>query len=255
MTPPCDLRGKGVLVTRPAGQASGLCRLIEQAGGRAIPFPAIAILPAAGPEPVRRLLAEPWDLLIFISRNAVEYALPLFPRGQLPAGPRLAAVGRATAEALTDAGRAPDLVPAGRFDSDSLLALPGLTEVAGRRVLIVRGAGGRALLGDTLSARGARLAYAEVYRRTLPAVDPANLVARWRREVALVTATSDEILRNLWDLLGAHGREFLLATPVVVVSERTAQTARALGLTSVVVADNAADEAVLAALCRLARAS
>lgn len=252
MTLPCALRGKGVLVTRPVGQAGGLCRLIEQAGGRAIPFPTIAILPAVDPEPTRRLLAEPWDLLIFISRNAVEHALPLFPGGQLPPGPRLAALGRATAEALTDAGRAPDLVPAGRYDSDSLLALPDIAKVAGQRVLIVRGEGGRALLGDTLIERAAQLAYAEVYRRTRPEVDPAELLARWRRDVAFVTATSDEILLNLWELLGARGHELLLATPLVVVSERTAQTAGALGVARVVLADHAADEAMLAALCRLA---
>jgi uroporphyrinogen-III synthase len=32
MTDPCDLSGIGVLVTRPAGQAETLCRLIEMAG-------------------------------------------------------------------------------------------------------------------------------------------------------------------------------------------------------------------------------
>jgi uroporphyrinogen-III synthase len=61
----------GVLVTRPAAQAEGLCRLIEAAGGRAIPFPAIAIQPVNDQGTARRLLAEPWDLMVFISRNAV----------------------------------------------------------------------------------------------------------------------------------------------------------------------------------------
>ena len=39
MPEPCDLAGRGVLVTRPKEQAAALCRLIEMAGGRPIPFP------------------------------------------------------------------------------------------------------------------------------------------------------------------------------------------------------------------------
>lgn len=253
MTSPCDLGGRGVLVTRPARQGEGLCRLIEAAGGRAIPFPTIEILPAANPDPARALLAKGWDLLIFVSVNAVEQALPLCPGGRLPGSGRLAAVGAATAAALAAAGRAPDLVPDGRFDSESLLVDPTLADMAGRRVLIVRGESGRPLLGDTLAARGARVAYAEVYRRVVPPqADADALLARWTRDVQLVTATSGEVLDNLLSLVGTAGRGRLLATALVVVSERTASAARAAGFTRVEVAERAADEALLAALCRAA---
>jgi uroporphyrinogen-III synthase len=252
LTAPCDLGGRGVLVTRPAAQAEGLCRLIEAAGGRAIPFPTIAIVPVADPEPAHARLAEDWDLLIFVSRNAVEQALPLCPNGRLPALGRLAAVGAATARALSEAGRAPDLVPAGRYDSESLLAQPALADVAGWRVLIVRGEGGRTLLADTLSARGAEVAYAEVYRRALPEADAAALVASWSQAVQLVIATSGEVLDNLLALVGEAGRPALVATPLVVVSERTAAAAREQGFRRVELAERADDEAVVAALCRAA---
>jgi uroporphyrinogen-III synthase len=176
--------------------------------------------------------------------------LPLLPEGHLPMVPRLAAVGRATAQALTATGRAPDLVPAGRFDSESLLALPQLADLRGQRVLIVRGTGGRALLGDTLVARGAKLAYAEVYRRALPETDPAPLLARWRQDVQLATATSGEVLNNLLTLVGERGRRLLLATPLVVISTRTARSARGQGFVRVELAERATDDAVVAALCR-----
>jgi uroporphyrinogen-III synthase len=188
--------------------------------------------------------------MIFVSRNAVEQSLPLLPEGRLPAEPGLAAVGAATARALEDAGRAPDLVPAGRFDTESLLALPELHELRGRRVLIVRGMGGRALLRDTLAERGADVAYAEVYRRAMPDTDPLPLVARWQRDIQLVTATSGEILDNLLTLLGETGRGLLLATPLVVVSERTARAAGRLGFKRVELAERAADDAIVSALCR-----
>lgn len=250
MPDPGDLFGIGVLVTRPAGQAEPLCRLIEAAGGRAIALPAASILPASDPEPARALLAAPWDLIVFVSRNAVEQSLPLLPGGRLPEGPMIAAVGQATARALAAAGREPDLVPGGRFDSEALLAMDALEDVLGQRILIVRGEGGRATLGETLAKRGAQVAYAEVYRRVLPEIDPTPLVANWHRDIQAATATSDDILNNLLELVTAKGRDALLATPLVVVSERTATLARSLGFARVEVAERAGDREVLAALCR-----
>ena len=66
------LSGLGVLVTRPKDQAEPLCRLIEAAGGRALKLPGLVIAPATDSAAARRLLAADSDLLIFISRNAVD---------------------------------------------------------------------------------------------------------------------------------------------------------------------------------------
>jgi uroporphyrinogen-III synthase len=250
---PCDLSGLGVLVSRPADQADGLCRLIESAGGRAIRLPAVQILPASDPEPARALLAAPCDLMVFVSRNAVVQALPLLPGGRLPADCTLAAIGEATARALTAAGREPDLTPTGRFDSEALLAVDALQDVLGSRVVIVRGEGGRATLGESLTSRGARVVYAEVYRRVLPDSDAGPLLANWRDQVQLATATSDDLLHNLLRLVTSGGQAALLATPLVVVSQRTAALARSLGFARVEVAERAGDQEILAALCRAAR--
>lgn len=249
MLTPCALEGLGVLVTRPANQAEGLCRLIESAGGRPLRFPALEILGPAHPEQAKALLARPCDWLLFVSANAVEFALQLF-RG-LPTGARVGAVGQATASALAAAGHPVDLVPEGSFDSEALLASEAMNRVAGQRILIVRGEGGRALLGDTLAERGATVAYAEVYRRTCPDIDPAPLLARWDRDVQSVVATSGEILDNLLAMLGDAGRERLLRTPLVVVSPRVAEQAAQLGFSRIAVAARAQDEAIVAALCRL----
>jgi uroporphyrinogen-III synthase len=246
------LAGLGCLVTRPADQADGLCALIESAGGRAIRFPTLAIAPAADPGPARALLGEPWDLLVFVSRNAVEQALALGGDGRWPGAVRLAAIGAATAAALAQCGRAPDLVPPERFDSESLLALPGLLDLTGRRVLIVRGEGGRALLAEVLAGRGALVQYAEVYRRVRPSPDPSGLIARWAETVQLASATSEESLVNLMEILGPAGRERLLATPLAVLSQRTALAARALGFRTVGAAERADDRALCDALCALA---
>jgi uroporphyrinogen-III synthase len=242
------LDGAGVLVTRPAHQAERLCALVEARGGRAIRFPALEIRDPRDPAAAHDLLraANAFDLLLFVSANAVERAVPHLPR---PLRPALGGVGEGTARALRAHGLEPALIPTTSADSEGLLALPELQAMRGQRVLIVRGEGGRALLGDGLRARGAEVHYAEVYRRALPAVDPAPLLAAWPRRVQVVVASSREILDNLVVLLGEAGRPLLAQTPLVVVNERTAAHARALGLRRVTVAGGPGDEALVAAAC------
>ncbi|MEA1049661.1 uroporphyrinogen-III synthase [Lamprobacter modestohalophilus] len=268
----CPLNGRGVLVTRPAAQAEHLCQLIREAGGEPIAFPTLEIRATESAERARQLLAEPWDLMLFVSRNAVEYGMKLSPAG-LHSGPDsgpdsrpgsepdaseparrplLGAVGRATAAALREHGLAPDLVPARGFDSEALLALPALTQVGGKRVLIVRGEGGRPLLGETLRERGAEVAFAEVYRRSLPDVDVSAELSAWRDRVGFITATSDEVLHNLLQLIGSANQAWLLSTPLVVISDRGGATAMQLGFRRVAVAEETSDEGLIDALCRLA---
>ncbi len=244
----CDLQGRGILVTRAAHQATGLIGLVESHNGHAIPFPALEIGSGRDPEAARALLVQAWDLIVFISPNAVAFASDLLGDANLQS-PLIAAVGVATARALRQVGNPANLLPQGRYDSEGLLALPELQRMQGHRVLIVRGEGGRPLLGDTLQARGAKVEYAEVYRRLRPEVDPTPLLQRWSAEVDVVTATSSEVLDNLLAMLGRQGRELLLETPLLVISERMAQRARTHGFGRLLQASGADDSAVLEALC------
>jgi uroporphyrinogen-III synthase len=143
-------------------------------------------------------------------------------------------------------------VPASGHNTEALLALPRLRDMAGCRVLIVRGDGGREALAGELRARGAEVAYAEVYRRMLPALDAAPLLQRWQAGgLDLVTVTSAQILRNLYQLLGPAGLALLQSAPLVLASENVRQVALELGCRGpLVVAEDATDAAMLAALRR-----
>ncbi len=245
-----ELTGLGVLVTRPAPQSQPLCELIRSAGGRPLCFPALEIRPARRQQIPRELLQglEGFALAIFISSNAVRYGLQLIGNaGDLPPGLELAAVGEATARSLAEAGHPPSLVPEGRYDSEALLATPRLKRVLGQRILIIRGEGGRAWLGDVLRQRGAEVVYAEVYRRACPDVRADNLVSRWA-EVDVVTATSNETLDNLVHLFGPAHLSLLQRTPLLVVSERMQIHARRLGFQRPLRAKRASDRAILEAL-------
>lgn len=211
---------------------------MRAAGGYPILFPAIEIVAArdlaAFHDKVDRL--EAFDMAIFISPNAVTRALDLVAaRHAFPRSLTVAAVGDATVRALARRGIEGVIAPAHSFDSEALLALPPLHEVSGKRIVIFRGEGGRDLLGETLTARGARVEYAECYRRTVPQLDPQPLLEAWTRgELDAVVVTSSEGLANLFVMVGTDGEAHLKATPVFVPHARIAENARLKGVRQIV---------------------
>lgn len=245
------LAGRGIVVTRPAHQAGGLVALIRAAGGNPIAFPVLEILDAEDQRPLIALIdrLDEFDLAVFISPTAVNKAMNLVTaRRALPPWLQVAAVGRGSSRELRRYGIAEVIAPAARFDSEALLELPELEDVAGKRVVIFRGEGGRELLGDTLASRGARVEYAECYRRGKPNLDVAPLMKAWARsELDAIVITSSEGLRNLFDMVGKLGQAWLKRTPLFVPHERIARAARELGLASVIVT-RAGDEGLLAAM-------
>ncbi|HSU78326.1 MAG TPA: uroporphyrinogen-III synthase, partial [Burkholderiales bacterium] len=136
-----SLAGRGVVITRPRELAEPFARLLERRGARAIVFPAIEIQPLPAPATLARL-AE-YDVAVFVSPSAVRIALAAQP----PWPPRLAAaVGAGTRRELERAGAQAVIAPTVGADSEALLALPEMQKLRGKRVLIVRGKGGRELL-------------------------------------------------------------------------------------------------------------
>lgn len=246
------LAGRGILVTRPAHQAGDLCALIEAAGGRALRFPVLEIRPAADIHAVQAGLARlaNYDLAIFVSANAVQHTLAALAARPWPGHVAIAAVGAATARALERQGLRVAHCPAGAFTSEALLELPELQHLAGRRILILRGDGGREHLRDCLVARGAEVEYLEVYRRAQPQTDPAPLLGQWRAgAIDAVLVASTDSLEKLVAIIGTLGHGLLRATPLIVGNARTRDRARQLGLDgSVAVAADATDAAMVAAL-------
>ena len=250
----CDLAGSGVLVTRAESQAKRLCQLITEMKGRPIRFPCMEIAAPGSSERLDRLLADvgSFHMALFISANAVRWGLRRLPGGRLPERLKIAAVGAATARALTDSGHAVVLVPQQGYDSEALLASPELDaeSVAGKRILIFRGRGGRELLRDTLTRRGALVEYAEVYQRRCPERMEGRGPESWIGDLDVITATSNMVLDNLFQLSGNDYRKHIQQTPLIVISERMRRHAVALGCRQVMVADGPDDRALVHALCR-----
>lgn len=232
------LDGRVVVITRPAGQAARLADAVHAAGGKPLLFPVIEILDAPDLAPIHALIdrLESFDFAIFISPNAVNKAMNLIrARRCLPATLAMAAIGRGGRRELERFGVQNVIAPQRGADSEALLALPELADVGGKRIVIFRGDGGRELLGDTLTERGAHVEYAECYRRCRTRADTAPLLKAWaRNDIAAIVVTSSEALHHLYDLVGKLGQTWLRTTPLYVPHARIAATARALGLERVV---------------------
>lgn len=250
--PEKPLRGCGIAITRPAGQATHLSELILAEGGQPILFPLIAIAPLADYSTFEQALAElkHYDWAIFISSNAVQNAMPrLLDRlGSIPKNLRFAAIGPMTAAELAKFGVTDTLTPQGRFDSESLLALPEMQAVTNKKVMIFRGSGGREVLADTLKARGALVDFAECYRRVNPQIDAGDLPVLWQnKQLHAVVITSSEAMRHLLDIADDGKAAWIQNVTLCVNHQRIAELPLRLGL-HVAIAAAPRDEAMLQCL-------
>jgi uroporphyrinogen-III synthase len=245
------LARRGIVVTRPAHQAQALTRLISGAGGKPLPFPVIEIRDIEDPAPLLGLIdrLDEFNVAIFVSPNAAERGMAVVKaRRAWPAKLKAAAVGSGGVKTLQRHGVTDVIAPEGRFDSEALLELPAFALVYGKRFVVFRGVGGRELISETLTERGAVVEYAECYQRVRPDNDVAPLLRAWERnELDAIAVTSSEGLRNFLDMIGAQGRELALRTPVFVPHPRIAETASDLGVLKVIVT-GPGDEGLLTGL-------
>lgn len=234
------LCGVDVLVTRPEPQGRELAELISGLGGEPILFPAIEI--ELLPEPVvARGLKDfrRFELAVFVSANAARAAMPAIRRGGgIPRDMRVAAIGPGTAAGLIREGLSGIIVPESGSDSEALLRTFLAMQPAPKRVLIVRGEGGRDWLGESMRETGAEVEYLECYRRVRPQRRFSDLPARWRKAGGrrACVATSAEIVANLFSMAGDEYRDPLRQVPFFVSHPRVASAAFRSGVRSIFVA-------------------
>ena len=187
-----------VVVTRPRGQAEPLAAALRDAGFEPVLFPLIDVEPIEdGPVAVGG-----YDWVAVTSANGAE-ELARRCVGPLP---RVAAVGRATAHALANAGIDVDFVPQDSSEQGLVAEFP---RPAGR-VLFVGAEGGGALLESELAA-DVRPVYR--VREVQPVHRPAG---------DLVVLASPSAARA-WVKLGVE-------LPAISIGRRTSRAAREFGI-------------------------
>lgn len=241
-----QMHGLTVLVTRPIELAKQLARRIEQLGAHSIIYPVISIeAPDNSAQRDKRLQQlEDFDIAIFISPTAVTKTFERIKR--LPASLQVAAIGSSTEKTLEQHKVVVSIKPEGH-NSEALLCHVQLQaeQIKGKSIVVFRGTGGREQLGNTLQSRGAKIYYAEMYRRVRPH-DTASLTDNELDTISIIAVSSNQGLQNLFDL--TTNTALLCQKPLLVPGDRGEQLAKTLGFPKVIQADNATDDACITAL-------
>ncbi|OAI48979.1 hypothetical protein AYO45_03830 [Gammaproteobacteria bacterium SCGC AG-212-F23] len=222
-----------VLVTRPSPDGEALCESIRAAGGKAVFYPAIEIVPLLHAEVVVKA-----DWVIFVSPQAVYNSKNLW----VSHAAKVAAIGAGTAAALRKKGVDNVVFPEHEWNSEGLLQLSELQNVQGAKIVLIRGEMGREKLAETLLQRGALLEHIIAYRRILPKADifPIQQLLE-QQKIDIIVTTSKEGLQNMYRLLGENMKK----TVLLVISKTMQDYAYALGFQKILLADNASNEAII----------
>ncbi|MCH7370922.1 uroporphyrinogen-III synthase [Aeromonas sp. MR16] len=235
------------LVVRPAQQAEELVQLLRQCGHHPLCCPLLETRPGDELSRLPELLSAA-DIVVAVSAHAVKFAHHfLLQTGQTWTHIDYFAVGQASADAFAEVGIRAQSPEDPR--SEGLLLLPTLQEMAGKRVLILRGNGGRDLIARTLASRGALVHYCATYERHYPALDGDALTRHWQGAgLDSLLITSGELLQRLLELVPSQQQPWLYDRLLVVPSPRVAELAEAAGFTRIVIAQGASNQALVAAL-------
>jgi uroporphyrinogen III methyltransferase/synthase len=225
------LFGKRVLVTRPAAQAGAFAQQLWEAGAEPVLAPTIVIGPpddpAAARAAVARVRAYTWA--VFTSRNGADAFFEHLATDGKDARAfgdvKLAAIGPATAAALTARGLRVDFVP-DVFVNEAVAA--GLVErtAPGDRVLVFRAQEARDVLPDTLRAAGRSVDAVAAY--TTRPVDDATLRERAASCDVVTFMSSSSVHGFVHNVTGAAAA--LARKIVAAIGPVTAATARAHGI-------------------------
>jgi len=233
-----------VLLTRPLSQVGNLQSLLEDSDLDYVLFPALEINKIDTVVP-----SESYDVIIFISVNAVIYAEEYF--NQLFDEPlKIFAVGPTTAKKLTDKGVKVDAFPLENASSQELLAMPECSELSDKKVLIVRGKGGSETLKNSLKVMN-QVDYLEVYRRTACEVSRLHVESIERfiqTPDGIVIANSVESLFNIVKLvkeIRSYHEDQLKSRTLVVLSERIKIQAQSIGFKNVHAARTPSDKGTI----------
>lgn len=231
------LFGKRVLVTRARAQASDIQHKLRELGAEPVPFPTIEIRDPDNWDEIDGAIARlgDYDWVIWTSVNGVErfFRRLAEKKGDIRdlGSARLAAIGPATAQALTERGLRVEIVPR-EFDAEGLVAYFSEQGVTGKKVLIPRAKEAREVLPEELRKMGNEVLVAPVYQSVLPEGGGAQLREMIEEGgIDLVTFSSSSTVKNFFELVGKDLAPTVQEKcTIACIGPITAKTAEEFGL-------------------------
>jgi uroporphyrinogen-III synthase len=228
------LQGRRVLVTRARAQADALTGKLIALGAVPVLFPTIEIAPLDDPTLLDRAvqMLSTYHWVIFTSVNGVTSFWERLAAAGKDSGClqsiAVAAIGPATAQALTERGIYPRYMP-DEYVAEAITA--GIGDVGGARILLPRAEIARETLAVELRRKGAIVDEVAAYRTILAKPDQ-HAMDDLQRGIDAILFSSSSTVRNFLELAGGDTGHAVIAC----IGPITAQTARDLGLRVCVVA-------------------
>ncbi len=242
------LFGRSVVVTRARAQASGLAARLTDLGAAVVETPAIRIEPRTDDPDIDAAIAQmhEYALVCVTSPNGASLLMDVVERAggdaRTFAGVTVAAIGPGTAAELRRRGIRADVVPPKSIAESLVESLSGVA-LHRRRVLVARAAEARDVLPDALRERGAQVDVVALYDTVAAPLTDDQLAAA--ESADYVTFTSSSTVRFYTE---AGGR--VNGARVVSIGPVTSRTARDLGLTVDVEAEQHDIDGLVDALLR-----
>jgi len=254
------LAALNILITRPEHNIANLRQLVHEKQCNAIELPCLAINPISPNNESFGLIKQYildldlFDIIICVSTNAARIAGELIDQywPQLPLGITWFAIGNGSAKTLAHYDISAQVCQ-GLSESEVLLSHPELQNVSAKKILILKGSAGRELLTSTLQSRSAIVSEAPLYNRAIPVYTDQQINEKIHlSNLSATLITSGEALKNLTIIAQGNSQQFsittLLATDLIVPSQRVANIAKALGYQRIFVANAADNKTMLAKL-------
>src|SRR5437763_8629314 len=227
------LFGKRIVVTRTRRQAGALSSELRTLGAGVIELPTIRIEPPSNLREFGELVqdAHSYDWIVFTSVNGVdaffEIFFKLYDDAREIGGAKIAAIGPATAQRVTEFHLHVELQPAEFVAEEVVKEFEKAGGVENLRILIARAEKARDLLPKRLSGMGAIVDEAFAYQTVPETHDMTGAQSRLSSEGAdIITFTSSSTVENFLDLT----LPWPAGMKVASIGPITSATARARGL-------------------------
>ena len=229
------LSKQNIVITRPQGQDKKLRTILATYNPEAIyHLPMLAIKPLDS----QAIVFDPtihYHHIIFVSLNAIQYSQQIIPPSILK-NAQCYTLGPSSFQALKKIGIHSHYQPK-NSTSETLLSLFNCIAVNNQNILIVRGMGGRNIMGQNLKKKGAKVHYLELYQR-----EPINyIMTDIPKKINYVLLTSGESFINWHKQTKAQH----ICTPIIVPSQRIASLAKKYNYPFIAIAQHANDVAMV----------
>ncbi|AIY64321.1 uroporphyrinogen-III C-methyltransferase [Pseudoalteromonas piratica] len=204
-----------ILLTRAEEKSQ---QLAEQLAEKAITssIQPVLVLEAITVSEQQLSMLDDADIVLFVSQDAARFLHTLKP--ELTKNSICLAVGKSTAEVVTELFEKPCASPLVET-SEGLLAMPELNNVASKRIVLVKGKGGRNKLAKELKEREAIFQPLAVYKRLANPGLTKALANEWKNNgVDTIVLTSNASIDSF--LAVASNKSWLATLTVFLVSAR-----------------------------------